>query len=106
LEQDVEALLHEKSCVEDDEPEAEWENVVTGADFEEILDLFLCRNKVTWGISRTVPAQRCSVPAAAAGSFLILCKEWRNDLGLGKEINEVWYRNIICATSEIQTEPR
>lgn len=60
LEQDVEALLHEKSCVEDDEPEAEWENIVTGADFEEILDLFLCRSKVTRGVSRTVPAQRCS----------------------------------------------
>lgn len=106
LEQDVEALLHEKSCVEDDEPEAEWENVVTGADFEEILDLFLCRSKVTWGISRTVPAQRCAVPAAAAGSFSIPCKEWGNDRGLGKEIDEVWYGKIICATSEIRSESR
>lgn len=68
LKQDVEALLDEKSGIEHDEPEADRKNIVTVADFEEILDLLLCGSKVTWGVSRTVPAKRCSVPAAAARS--------------------------------------
>lgn len=106
LEQDVEALLHEKSCVEDDEPEAEGENIVAGADFEEILDLFLCKARLHGVLAALFLRKVALCLQQRQGLSQFFNKEWRNDRGLGRGIDEVWYRNIICATCEIRSEPR
>ena len=43
LEQNVEALLHKKICVQDDEPEGEWKDIITGSFPKELPHSFLQR---------------------------------------------------------------